>query len=157
MTMLVQYMPIFSQLRKQNSSLKKGNSPPTWLFTYLAQTVPLNAKDYAICCVYKLRKRERGPALTNVHPKRGTDNQQANNPSDAVKSLDQLLFNRVSGLACIPYDLCKPHTFWTVASSLISPYISVHFSFVEDRLGIHSICFQTYLYFCVLLKFLPCN
>ena len=92
----IQYMPILSQLRKQNSSLKEGNSPPTWLFTYLAQTVPLNAKDYAICCVYKLIKRERGPALTNVHPKRGTDNQQANNPSDAVKSLVTNFYSTMS-------------------------------------------------------------
>lgn len=49
-------------------------------------------------------------------------------------------------MTCILHDLYKPHTFWTVASSLISPYISVHISFVGDRLEIHSICFQTYLY-----------
>jgi len=62
----------------------------------LAWTVLLNAKDDAMCCVYRLRKRERGPALTNVHPKRGTDNQQANNPSDAVESLMTNFYSTMS-------------------------------------------------------------
>lgn len=153
------------QLSQQKSSLKEGNSPLPCLFTYLAMMVPLEAKECARCWGDCWKKKQKEAFPTNVQPKRGTENQQANNRLEAVKSLTTIVHS-ASPLHWPAFSVLSVNT---PADTLGSWELMDRGSFsYEPRYfcshqlccrssTINRVCFQAYLYFGVVIIFGQCN